>query len=895
MSVWSKFRFALAGLWRRDRAEHELDEELLFHIDMMTADNVRRGMDPGAARRAALVTFGGGDRFKEATRDARGLSWLDQLQRDLRWSLRLLRKSPQFTMVAVLTLALGIGANTAIFSVVNAVLLRASPFADADRLVMVWETDRASSTMHEPASWPDVVDFRARSRTLSAIGSMAALAGTLTGAGEPERVAILGVTSNLPALLGVQPLHGRLFRAEEVRPNGARYALLAEEYWRRRFNADPGILGRSLAIDDQPTEVIGVLPAEADLGIQQIHAKADYSSPLAGREVDLWLAVEPTAASFPRQTHPFLTIGRLAPAASLAAAQQELAGIMTDLERTFPENAARGVNLEAYDTVTFGPVRPALLVLLSAVALVLLVACVNVANLLLARTAVRAREVGVRRALGASTGRIVRQFLLESLVLTAIGSAAGVALAQVGLRALIALAPPDIPRLAGATIDLRVLGYTALVAGIVALGFSLAPLLMVRGLDLQTVLKSQPGRGSTERGEARRFRSALVVTEVALAVALVIGAGVLLRSFWALAGVDPGFRSASVLKVEFQLPGTRYPLDYSRFPNLSEINGFHAELRRRVAALPGVASVAIAARHPLDPGFTNSFTVIGREAEAADWPEIRCRFITPDYLATMRVPLVAGRDLADGDVAGAQPVAVINRATAERYFAGRDPLGQQIRFWGISWQVVGVIGNERFNGVAEAVEPAVYVPIAQAPPSAAVLLVRGQADPNSLIAGTRGVFRDLDPQLALYGVEPLEQTLAGSIAKPRFLATLLALFGGVAIALALVGVHGVLSYTVAQRASEVGIRMALGATRKSVLTLVVADGIRLAALGTALGLAGALAGSQLLSGLVFGVTPRDTGTFVSVAAAVLVLAALASWLPARRAARTEPMRSLRAD
>jgi putative ABC transport system permease protein len=414
----SRLRFLLPALFTRKRIERDLDDELSFHVDMMTADNVRRGMPPEGARRAALVTFGGVDRYKEETRDTRGLSLLEEIVQDLRVSLRLLRKSPQFTFAALFTLALGIGANTAIFSVVNTVLLRESPFADPDRLLMVWETDRASKTSHEPASWPDIIDLRERSRTVAAFGALVAHPGTLTGVGEPERVTILSVTPNVPELLGVRALIGRTFRDNEGAPGGALYGLLSEEYWRRRFNADQSILGRSLLINDRPITIVGVLPAEADLGIRQIHAKADYGSPLAGPEVELWLAFESSSEITPRSTHPFLTIGRLAPTSTVQSAQAELDRIMADIERAFPENVARGVNLEQYDFVTFGPVRPALLVLLGAVALVLLVACVNVAKPAAGAYRRPSREVAVRRALGAATGRITRQFLVEGLVLT---------------------------------------------------------------------------------------------------------------------------------------------------------------------------------------------------------------------------------------------------------------------------------------------------------------------------------------------------------------------------------------------------------------------------------------------------------------------------------------------
>jgi len=892
---WIRGRMRRLRSWLfRNAAERELQDELRLHVELETEAGVRRGLSAGEARRVALRSFGGEDRYAEETRAARGGAVLEQSWQDLQLALRMLRKSPQFTVAALATLALGIGANTAIFTVVDAVLLRASPFAEPDRLVLVWETDRASGTVHEPASWPDIVDLRERSRTLVGLGALAAAPATLTGRGDPERVSVLAVTANTPQLLGLKPLLGQLFEAGDGTPGTAR-VLLSEAYWRRRFAADPAVIGSTLLLNGEATTVAGVLPAESDLGIAQVHARADYSAPLAAPTVDVWQASAPTAEAWPRQTHPFLAVGRLAPGATLAGAQDELAGIMAELERQYPENEARGINLEPYETVTFGGVRPALLVLLGAVWLVLLVACVNIANLLLARTAARAREVAVRRALGAATARMTRQFLLESAVLTTLGAAAGVILAYGGLTLLVAVTPANIPRLAGARLDVRVLGFTAAVAVAVAFTFGLAPLLQVRRLDLQGVLKAQPGRGATGAYESRRFRNVLVVAEVALAVTLVVGAGLLLRSFWALAAVDPGFRTANVLKAEYQLPASRYPMDFTRWPNLPDINTFHAELQRRVLALPGVAAVSVAARHPLDPGFTNSFEVVGREAEAADWPEIRCRFISSGYLETMGVPLSAGRALADTDVAGTTPVAVINRAAARRYFPGREPVGQQLRFWGTSWQIVGVIGDERFNGLTEAAEPAVYTPLAQAPQQSAVLLVRGVRDPRSLIPSIRREFAALDPELALYGTEPLEQTVAASIARSRFTALLLALFGGIAFLLALAGVHGVLSYTVAQRTAELGIRMALGATHGSVVRLVVGDGARLALLGITIGLIAALAGSRLLTSLVFGVGARDAATFTTVAVGVLLTAGLASWLPARRAARADPMTALRAE
>ena len=889
------FMRRVRALIRPGAAERELRDEMRFHTDMETEQLLERGIEPKAARRSALIRFGGVDRYAEWAREERGMTWVEDARQDARLALRLLGRNPQFSLAVVLTLALGIGATTAVFSVVDAVLLRAWPFADVDRLVMVWETDRASGTSHEPASWPDVADMRERSRALSDIGSVVAAQGTLTSGGDPERVTLLAVTPNVPDLLGIRPLHGRTLRAGEGPLEGAAHALVSEPFWRQRFGGAPDIVGTSLMINGRAVEIVGVLPRDADLGIAQIHARADYSAQLAG-DVDLWLAFEPTADAYPRQTHPLLTIGRLHPDASLERAQTELAGIMAELEQAYPENAARGVNLERYRDVTFGPVRAALFVLLGGVVLVLLVACVNVANLLLARTANRRREVAVRRALGASTSRMQRQFLLESVLLTLLGAAGGLLLAHVGVRVLAALAPPDIPRLANAALDVRVLAIATTASIVVCVLFGLAPVLEARRIDLQRVLKSQAGRTATDSRESRRFRDSLVIAQIALAVTLVVAAALLVRSFQTLSAVDPGFRTAGVLSAEYQLaPASRYPMDFSRWPELTEINTFHATFLERVAGLPGVEGAALAARSPLDPGITNSFTIIGREAESADFPEIRTRFITPGYLATLDVPLIAGRDLEAADIAGAQPVALINRAAARRYFDGSDPIDRQLSFWGTAWRIVGIMGDERFNGVDTAVEPAVYVPLAQAPQATASLLVRTRGDPTALIGAVRSTLRDIDPALALSSAETLDRTLAATVARPRFIAVLLGLFAGLALVLALIGVHGVLSYSVAQRIPEVGIRLALGSTRAGVMRLVLRHGLVLAAAGTLIGLAGAAVITRTMTSLLFGVQPHDAVTFAAVTAGTLTLCAIACLVPAARAARGHPMAALRSD
>ncbi len=888
MSILKGLWVRLRALLFRERVEEELDDEIRFHLDMATEQLMRRSLSPDEARRRALLEFGGVERFKEKTRDARSLPLMEDLTRNLRVGLRRMASHPVHTLAIVGTLALGIGANTAIFSVVDKVLLRPSPFPEPDRLVMVWETDRASGTMHEPASWPDVVDFRERSRTLSALGSMRGVAATVTEGETPERVTGLMVTPGLMEVLGVEPLAGRVFADNEGSLVAPYTILLGEAYWRARFGADPDIVGRTIALSRGPATIVGVLPAEADLGVRQVHARADYAGDFEGGSVAVWLAMQPTAEAYPRQTHPFLTLGRLALGSDLETAQQELAAIAAELEASYPENDARGVNLEAYADVVFGPVRSALMVLLGAVAMVLLVACANVANLLLADTSARMREVAVRQAFGASHGLIRRQFLVESLLLTALGTAAGVALAYGGLGFLVAFAPADLPRLASVELDLRVLAFTTGLGGAVALLFGLLPFIQIRGSNLQEFLKVQGGPRGTAGRAVRRYRSGLVVAEIALAVTLVVGAGILVRSFWELQSVDLGFSTAGIVKAEYALPTSRYPED-------SEINDFHRRYLERVRQIPGVEAATLAIQHPLDPGFTNSFVIPGREAESRDFPEIRTRFISPGYLDVVRVPLLEGRTIEEGDARGEPYVGVINQTAASQFFGEAGAVGRDIRFWGLSWRVVGVMGDERFRGPDQANEPAIYVPMAQIPWNQATLLLRSDREVAALAAEARRALQELDPALMLFGAEPLTAIAEESVSRPRFTATLLGVFAGVAILLAMIGVYGVLSYAVAQRGPEVGIRLALGASRGDVFREVVGEGLRVTVVGAALGAAAALATSRLLQGLVFGVSATDATTYVVVIGLVMSTAVLASLFPALRASRTDPVALLKAE
>ncbi len=825
---------------------------------------------------------------------------MKDIMADLRYALRALRRTPAFTFVAVATLALGIGANTAIFSVVDGVLLRPTPFANPEGLALVWETDRKSGTVREPASVPDFLDFQERSERFQQLSAFNGAELNLNQSGsEPARLPALAVGHGFLPMLGVSPLLGRTFTVEEDRPGGPAVALIGEALWERLFDRDPAVLGREIILDDTPRTVVGVLQAGADFGALQILGAATYGRAFAERggqtRVDLWVPLAPDPVALPRQTHPIIVVGRLASGSNLSQAQQEMATITAELERAYPENDARGAFVESLPSVVFGPVRPALLLLLGAVLLVLLVTCVNVANFLLARGTARMHDVTVRVALGASSWRLARQFLAEGIVLTLVGSLAGVALAYGLLELLVDLAPASIPRVGSIGIDARVLLGTTVVTAVVALVFGLLPLLQARRHGLRLALENDPGRGATASRGHSRFRSALVMAELAMAVMLMVGAGLLINSLWRLRRVDPGFQVGSILKAEYQLPTSRYPRNFANWPRWSEVHRFTDELRHRVAALPGVISVTIAGSHPLDAGFTNSIAVPGREAEAADWPEPSIRRIDAGYLETMQVSLLAGRGFTLSDDTEASPVVLINETARQRFFGDRDPLAERIRMWGRERAVVGVIGNERIHGLSSATPPSVYLPITQAPAGGGSLLVRGRHDPAELAPAIRAIVRELDPALPLFGVEPLATTLSNSTGQERFTTTVLGLFAGVALLLAVAGVHGLLSYMVARRTREIGIRMALGADGPAVRSLVLTEGARVAVYGLVLGVLGALAVSRVLASLLYGVTPGDPVTLAGVAVLLGAVTLVASYLPARRASRVDPMAALRAD
>lgn len=884
------------AIFRRSDMERELHDELKDDIARREAEYVCAGHAPDDAARLARQDLGGVTQVREACREVRPLALMESIMQDGRYALRSMRKNLAFSIVAVVTFALGIGATTAIFTVVDGVLLRPIPLRAPDELCVVWQTDRDSGTVREPASVPDYTDYRATSETFL---DMAALLGTestfATEGMRPARVDRLAVTESLAPMLGVEPVLGRSVNQADV-ADLVPVVVLSEPFWRSRFNADPGVLGRTVQIDDEPHEVIGVLPREASFGVRQVMEAADYGGTFAGtgrRAVDLWTPLPLDPAILPRQTHPIFMLGRLAPGATVEQAQLEMDRLAADLEARYPENNARGVHVEPYSEVVLGQSRPALLILLGAVGLVLLVACVNVVNLLLARSSARGHEIAIRSALGAGAGRLARQFFVESAVLSLIAAAAGVGLAYIGLESLLALAPADLPRLDVVTLDRRVLAVTLGVAALAGLFFGMAPALKARRFDLRGALTASERSAAGTRGDAHR--SLLVVAEITLAVILVSAAGLLIRSFWSLQHVDPGFRAAGVLKAEFTLPEVRYPRDFSTWPDWPAQQSFMQAVTGRLRAAPSVQSVALTGAHPVDRGFTNSWAVVGREAEAADWPEINVRVVSAGYFETVGLEVSAGRGFLDSDDARAQRVGLINQAAVDRYFSDASPIGETVIMWGRQWRIVGVTGNERFFGLDEAAPPALYVPMAQAPPRSGSILVRAAGHPLAMAPAVREAVAAHDPQLALFGIEPLETTVADSLGRRRFTMLLLGLFGAVALTLMIVGVHGVLSYAVARQMPELGIMMALGADRGRIVRMVVRRGLRLAVPGIVLGLAGSWAATKVMSNLLYQSGASDVATMVVVVGLVLLACLAATLLPARRATAADPLAALRCE
>jgi putative ABC transport system permease protein len=807
------------------------------------------------------------------------------LLQDMRYAVRTLLRQLGFAAVAVLTLALGIGANTAIFSVIDAALLRPPPYREPERLVHLWEAKRSRDFEQREASYPDFLDWRAQgSEVFEGLAGYTARPFTLTEAGEATRTRGAAVTANFFELLGANAAAGRTFVGGEDGLEGKRVAVISHGLWRRRFGGDPGVVGRAVTLDGQAYTVVGVLPA-------------DFNFALLG-DTEVWTPLTPPpAVAARRYQHWVKVIGRLKQGVTLEGAQAHLATVASRIERDDP-GAHAGVSLRAVPLQEefVGSVRPVLFVLLGAVGFVLLIACTNVANLLLARAAARQKEVAIRTALGASRWRVVRQLLTESVLLSLAGGAAGLVLALWGVDALVALIPASqlmqMPYLQSLSLSREVLLFATGLSLLTGVLFGLTPALSASRADLQGALK-EGGRSTVSRG-GRRLRDLLVVAEVALALVLLVGAGLLLKSLVTMLRVDPGFDPRGLLTLRVALPPARYKEG-------DQATRFYEEALRRVSTVPGVRGAALTSNLPLaGDGGTGTPQIVGRSTPDSELTEAHLRTVSANYFEVLGVPLVKGRSFSERDDAKAPPVLLVNKTFAERVFPGEDPLGRRVTFkftGDTQYEIAGVVGDEKVTTLDARTTPVIYFHSRQDSSfdSAALVLRTDAADPLTLAAAVRGEVRALDPEVPVYAVQTLEQLVAGSRSTfvRRYPAYLTGVFACVALLLALVGIYGVVSYSVAQRTHEIAVRVALGARTRDVLRLVLGHGLLLALGGIALGALGALALTRLISGLLFGVSAADPTVYGLVALLLAAVALLACLVPARRATKVDPIVALR--
>ncbi|HEV2915208.1 MAG TPA: ABC transporter permease [Pyrinomonadaceae bacterium] len=798
---------------------------------------------------------------------------MNTLLQDLRYGIRMLLKNPGFAFVAVIALALGIGANAAIFSVVNAVLLRSLPYDDPERLIVVKE--------NKPPQFPEFsvspgnfLDWQKQNTVFEKLAAIRGYSYNLVDKGEPERLRGARISAGLFEMLGVKPARGRSFLAEEDQPGHETVAILSHALWQRRFGADEKIIGQAITMNATSYTVIGIMPPT-------------FQFP--DRETELWTPVAFDAQQAQQHgAHYISVVGRLKRGVSLQQASTEMSAIAGRLAQSYPDsNAGWGVTLFPMQEYEAREIKPALLVLLGAVALVLLIACANVANLLLARATARQREIAIRTALGASRWRVIRQLLTESILLAIVGGGVGLLLAVWGVDLLLALAPPDLPRGQGSALDARVLGFTILITLLTGVVFGLAPALQSSRPNLNETLK-EGGRGTT--GGHHRVRSSLVITEVALALVLLIGAGLLIRSFYRLQQVNPGFNPKNALTVSVSLPAKKYAED-------DQQAAFFSQLIERVSALPGVVAVGATQSLPIQGDYVLGFNIQGRPPDApGEEPSTNYYAVNSEYFKAMGIPLLRGRLFTEQDKKDAPRVAVINETMAKKFFPGEDPIGKGInvtngpeRFR----EIVGIVGDVKQYGLDQPTTAQTYEPYLQAPFSAMTLIVRTEGNPTALNAGVRGQVLSIDKDQPVSRIRTLEEVISESVAKQRFSMLLLGVFAVVALVLAAVGLYGVMSYAVTQRTHEIGIRMALGAQQKDVLRLVVGHGMILAMVGVGIGLLASFALTRVMTTLLFGVGATDPLTFLVIPALLTIVALGASFFPARRAMKVDPMIALR--
>ena len=876
--------------WRSKRQIGvDVEEELRFHLDMRVDELVARGMTPHAARTEAMRQFGdlddarqyinAVDRETEAAH--RRSEYMGDLRQDLVYALRTLRSAPAFALTVIFTLALGIGANTAIFSVVNGVLLKPLPFPQPERVLWIQYLYNAAPDAGSP---PELADFRSRSRTMRSFAMYDGRAANLVrDGGDPELLVGVQVSANWFDIFGVGAAIGRTFVEGDDREGAPKVAVLSDAAWRKYFNADPKTVGRPVRINGEPVVVIGIMPPG-----KGYPRSADVFTPLTFDARSL--------ADETRSARWLSMVGRLNTGATLDQAQRELSQIAAGIAARHPaQYRALDVLPMPIQDMIVGDLKMPLLVIMGAVGFVLLIACANVANLFLVRATGREGEMAIRTALGAGRSRLVRQLVTESVVLSLLGAGLGLLLARLGMTALLRLAPSDLPRLGDARVDGIALLVTIGVALATGLLFGLLPVVQAGQHDVASALRAG-SRGARTRQTANRMRRAIVVAEVALAVTLLVGAGLLLRSFQRLLTVDPGFRPEGALTFRVSLPERNYPSD-------TAVRNFVNALDARLHAIPGVRFAGMSNALPLDGSdFTISFQVRGRAPlPETQQPDAQIITVTPAFFPAMEMRAARGRLFDRNDRVGAPQVAVISREFGTRYFPNEDPLGKYID---LGWRVdgvrrggtiVGVLDDVKQRALDQAAPPALYLPIDQAARPSLRIVLRTTVEPTSVTNAVRAAVKEIDRELPVFAVRPLEQYVASAIGPPRFYATIVGLFAGVALTLAAIGLYGVIAYAVSQRTHELGVRVALGATREHISRMVVGQGLFLTLSGAMVGVAAALALSRVIGSLLFGVSAADPLTFAGVLLLLLVVAALASYVPARRAARIDPLVAMRGE
>jgi putative ABC transport system permease protein len=815
----------------------------------------------------------------------------DEMFQDLRYGARMLLRQRAFTIAAVMALALGIGANTAVFSVVNAVLLRPLPYQNSDRMAMIWGNFLTFHMEQLRARAAEYVDYRDLTRSFETVAAFSADDFNFTGGRQPDRIAGARVTANLFPMLGAKAAQGRLISPEENQTGRDNVVVLSHRFWQNRLGAEANVIGRGVRLDDRNYTVIGVMPADFEFP----HPSFNFAEP-----VEFWVPLAFTTEQIEQRQRPnnLNVIGLLKPNVSLEQARGEMASLGQRFERERqgyrgPKNSDMGwrITVTPLREQIVGNSRRALLVLFAAVGMVLLIACANAANLLLMRATVRQKEMAIRAAIGAHRLRLIRQLLTESLLIAALGGVGGLILAFWGVKALVALGHDNLPRLQEINVDGRVLFFTLALSVLTGLIFGLAPALQASRPDLQHTLKE--GVAAATRGR-HWLRNLLVVGEVAIAMTLLVGAGLMLNSFVRLQRVNPVVNAGKLLSVEIDLPETRYPKP-------AQAATFFQELIRRVESLPGVERVSLSTVQPLSGASRNDpFCIEGRPLDFNNAPVAGWQYVTPNFFRALGIPIVAGRDFTDRDTADASGAAIINEAMARRYFPNEDPIGKRLTL-GLHrpddpWlTIVGIVKDIPHRGLESKAAPDWYLSYLGEPRRHGYLMARASGDPASLAAAIRGQISAIDKDQPVLAIKTLNEVIASTTAPRRFNTLLLAIFAAVALALAAVGIYSVISYSVTQRTQEVGVRMALGAQPGDVVRLILKQGLTLTLIGVAAGVLGAIAAARVMSGLLYGVTATDPATFAAIALLLAIVAALACYLPARRAARVEPMAALRCE